>query len=62
MTDEDVNALSQEEEHNMDIGGICGKAWLTLQAVIMTQFMIRGLIYYSRNQKGITKVKLLLCF
>ena len=57
-----VDTQDKYEEYTSSPGYIIKKVWICLQAVIMTQFMIRGLIYYQRTIKGCTKVKWLIGF
>ena len=61
--DQDYLFTEEEyQEYKTSIGSIIKKIWITFQALMMTQFMIRGLIYYSRTIKGWSKVKSLLVF
>ena len=75
MTDVDVAAgaaedttigavFSEEDYENYEasIAVIIKKVWICLQATIMTQFMIRGIIYYTRVLNAWTKVQWLLLF
>ena len=50
-------------EYQSGAGFYLKKAWIFFQAALMTQFMIRGLIYYYRAKHGrFPKVRILLCF
>lgn len=57
-----VDTQAKYEEYTSSPGYIIKKVWICLQAIIMTQFMIRGLIYYQRTIKGCSKVKWLIGF
>ena len=61
----DVDDTFDEEDYanyERGVGAIIKKIWITLQVIIMTQFMIRGLIYYCRSLKKFSKVHCLLIF
>lgn len=50
------------EEYTYSWPNIIKKIWITVQAIVMIQFMVRGLIYYSRLLQAWTKVQWLLLF
>ena len=56
FTEEDYKA------YQVSVGRVVKLIWIIFQVVMMTQFMIRGLVFYAKVTSGITKVKLLLIF
>ena len=61
-TPEDVFTEEDYANYSTSIASIVKKCWISLQVIIMMQFMIRGLIYYTRLIKHWTKVQWLLLF
>ena len=60
----DDKTITEDEyaEYEASFGKIIKRVWIVIQVIIMFQFMIRGIVYYSRTIDGWGKVKMLLVF